>query len=134
MATAILASGLLSGNRTIYNQGNVNTIGVGVYWDSACTNNVSSINWGSLEPGSNVDRTVYVQNEGNVPMTLSLTEGNWDPTSASTHISLDWDREGSVIDAGSVLQTVLTLSVSSEVDGITSFSFDLTITGTESAS
>lgn len=33
-------------NRTISNSGSVKAIGVGIYWDQACTNPVASISWG----------------------------------------------------------------------------------------
>ena len=39
-------------SRTISNMGYVKAIGVGVYWDQNCTNAVSAIDWGILEPGS----------------------------------------------------------------------------------
>jgi len=51
---------------------------------------------------------------------------------ASSYITLDWDRDDYVLSSGESVQAVLTLSVSSSITGITSFSFDIVITGTES--
>ncbi|MDH5449098.1 MAG: hypothetical protein OEX01_08900, partial [Candidatus Bathyarchaeota archaeon] len=70
-------------------------------------------------------------NEGNIPMTLNMTTDNWNPSSASTYITLSWNSEGSQVSADSVLETILTLSVSSGISEIDSFSFDITITGIE---
>lgn len=131
VASVVFTYGLLFGSKTINNEGNVNTIGVGVYSEATCINEVSTIDWGYVVPGSTKNVTVYVRNEGTIPMTLSMTVDNWVPAGASTYMVLSWNREGSQVDAQSVLQAVLTLSVSSSISDVSSFSFDITITGTE---
>jgi len=131
VTAAILAYGVLSANKTIPNQGNVNAVGVGVYWESSCNTNVSTIDWQYLAPGASRNVTVYVRNNGNVPMTLGMTTSSWSPLSASNYIALVWNREGNQVGEGGVVETVLTLSVSPDIANITSFSFDITITGTE---
>jgi len=131
VATVFLTSGLLFGSKTLNNQGNVNAIGVGVYWENTCVNEVTIIDWHNMEPGSSKDVIIYIKNEGNVPMTLNMTVGNWNPQSASMYMTLDWDREGSQVNAQSVRETTLTLSVAPTISDIYSFSFDITIIGTE---
>jgi len=118
-------------NRTISNTGSVKAIGVGVYWDQACTSPVSSINWGILEPGSNVNKTIYIRNEGSTAAKLSMTTSNWDPSNASNYITLNWDYSGQTLNVNQVLQGKLTLSVLSSISGITTFKFDITITASE---
>jgi len=125
----VVSSALM--NRTISNTGSIKAIGVGVYWDQACTNPVSSINWGILEPGSNVNRTVYIRNEGNTAARLAMATSNWSPSNASSYIALSWDYGGQTLNASEVIQVTLTLSVSANIAGITSFSFDITITASE---
>ena len=120
-------SSLTQANTRIQNQGAMKAVGVGVYWDQALTNRVTSIDWGTLEPGSNVNKTVYIRNEGNAAAILSMTTSNWNPTSASTYMGLSWDYGGQTIGVNAVVQVRLTLSASSSVSGITSFSFDITI-------
>jgi len=115
-------------NKTISNAGSVKGIGVGIYWDSACTNKTTSIAWGLLEPGSNKTATVYIRNEGNAVATLSKTAGNWNPSTASSYLSLNWNYSGQTLSVNQVLQTKLTLVVSSTVSGITNFSFDIVMT------
>lgn len=129
----VTAVGALVATRTISNIGSVKAIGVGVYWDSSYTNAVSSINWGELQPGVAKNVTIYVKNEGSVKMKLSMTASNWSPTQASSYMTLSWNRENYVLNPGSVVSAVLTLSVSSSISGITSFSFDVIISGTEYA-
>ena len=114
-------------NQTISNVGSVQTIGVGVYSDPACANPVTSINWGTLEPGTNVNKTVYIRNEGNTAATLSMTTSNWNPSSASSYMTLSWNYGGQTLAVNEVKQVKFTLAVSSSITGITSFSFDITI-------
>lgn len=114
-------------NTKISNQGSLKTVGVGVYWDSGLTNRVSSIDWGLLEPGSNVNKTVYIRNEGNAAAVLSITTSNWSPSNASSYLNLKWDYSGQTINVNQVVNVKLTLSALSSINGITSFSFDITI-------
>ena len=114
-------------NTRISNQGSLKTVGVGVYWDSGLTNRVSSIDWGLLEPGSNVNKTVYIRNEGNAAAVLSITTSNWSPSNASSYLNLNWDYGGQTINVNEVVQVKLTLSALSSIAGITNFSFDITI-------
>jgi hypothetical protein len=131
LGMVVTALGALVATRTISNTGSLKAIGVGVYWDSSCTSAVSSIDWGALEPGVTKNFTIYVRNEGNVQVKLSMTTSNWNPASASSYITLTWNRDNYVLTAGSVVSAVLTLSVSSSISGITSFNFDIIIAGTE---
>jgi len=114
-------------NTKISNQGSLKTVGVGVYWDSGLTSRVSSINWGLLEPGSNVNKTVYIRNEGNAAAVLSITTSNWSPSNSSSYLNLNWDYGGQTINVSEVVKVKLTLSTLASINGITSFSFDITI-------
>jgi hypothetical protein len=122
------ASSLVQTDRTISNTGLVKGIGVGIYWNSACTNQTSSINWGLLDPGSNKTVTLYIRNEGNTAATLSKATQNWNPSTASSYMTLNWNYGGQTLSVSQVLQVKLTLVVSSTISGITSFGFDITIT------
>ncbi|MBS7640082.1 hypothetical protein KEJ12_00310 [Candidatus Bathyarchaeota archaeon] len=76
---------------------------------------------------------IFIKNTGNVPITLSLSTEGWDPSNAGSYITLTWDYiSGTKVQPGSVLKVTLKLTVSSSVQGITSFSFNIVITGTES--
>lgn len=128
---SLVASGALVAYQKIPNTGTVTAVGVGVYWNSACTSNVTSIDWGTLTPSSTVSKMIYIKNEGNKRISLSMTMANWNPTSASKYITLTWNRQGTVLEAGQVVQATLVLSVSPSITGVTNFSFEITITGTE---
>jgi len=113
---------------TIPSAGAVKGVGVAIYWDSGCTNPVSSISWGTIDPGSSKNQTVYVKNTGNAAATLTKTVRNWSPTSAVSYLSVTWNYANQVIGVNKYLQVNLTLSAVSNATAITSFNFDLVIT------
>jgi len=117
-------------NRKVSNVGAVKAIGVGIYWDQSCTNTVTSIDWEIIEPGSTVNKTCYIRNQGNSASTLSLQTSNWNPSDASDYISLIWDYGGQPVSPDEVVRVTLTLSVLSSIQNITDFSFDITISAT----
>ena len=121
---------LVQNSSTVSSVGTIKGIGVGLYSEYACTNRVTSINWGVLEPGSNKTITIYVRNEGNAAATISQTTQNWNPTAASSFLTLRWNYAGQTISVNQIFQVKLTLVLSSTVTGITNFSFDTVITST----
>ena len=127
----LLTSGLLMSSQTVQSGGTVNSVNVGVYLDSGCTQNCTTIDWGTITPGNAVTRTVYVKNTGTLPVTLSMTSGGWVPSNANTYLTLTWNRGGTVRAVGSSIQATLTLTASSSAGNLTSFSFNIIITGTE---
>jgi archaellum component FlaG (FlaF/FlaG flagellin family) len=125
------ALGLLQSSKTMTNTGNIIAVNVGVYQDSGCTQVFTTINWGNLTTGSSTTTTIYVKNTGTTQVTLSMTSGNWNPPSAGTYITETWDRENTVLNAGASTPASLVLTVSPSITGITTFSFNTTITGTQ---
>jgi len=120
----------LSTTSRVSSSGVIKAVGVGVYSDLACTTKLSSIDWGTLEPGVSKNVTCYIKNGGNSAITLSLSTANWSPSNASQNITLKWDSGGKSISPSQVVKATLTLSVSSSISGITNFSFDIIIVGT----
>jgi hypothetical protein len=119
----------LQTSKVLSNTGTVKAIGVGVYSEYACINPVTSINWGTLEPGQTVNKTVYIKNTSNVPVTLSMITQNWNPSGASNYITCTWNSEGNPLNVNQVISAVLTLSVRSNITGVTDFSFNIVIIG-----
>jgi len=123
--------GVLMAAQSFNNVASIRAVGVGVYSDIGCTQKVVSLDWGTLAPGESKMQTLYVKNEGSVRIVLSMSVGNWTPSSASGYMDVTWNRQGDILDVGSVVSAVFTLSVSESISGITSFSFEITIVGTE---
>lgn len=133
LASAGYALGLLSYSTCISSSGVIASVNLAVYWDNTCTNSVTAIDWGTISPGGSKSVQVYVKNSGNIPITLSLSTESWNPSNAGNYITLTWDYiSGTKIQPGSVQKITLTLVVSSNVQGITNFSFNIVIAGTES--
>lgn len=127
LATCVAA--LLTSETRIPSVGTVKTVGVGAFWDINCTSRITEIDWGLVEPGQHVNATIYLKNEGNAPIMFSLHTENWSPSNASNYITLRWDYVDQMVDPRAVVKTILTLAVSSNATGITSFTFEIVITG-----
>ncbi len=121
----------LNVNKNISSSGTITTSpNIGVFADSACTINMTSINWGSVSAGGTANQVVYVQNTGTGTLTLSLSTSNWTPVGASTYLSVSWNQQGTQLPAGQSVAATITLTVSSSTTGITSFSNTIAIAGT----
>jgi hypothetical protein len=134
LLTAIIVTlttlGAITVNQTLPSTGTITTVNVGVYSDSACTQSLTSINWGTISPGGTVTQTIYVKNTGNTAITLSMTKSSWNPTSANGPITIAWNREGTNLNPGAQTTATLTLNVASSISGISSFSVNIVIAGT----
>jgi hypothetical protein len=132
VASALVAStlALLTIQWNMRGTGSIKGVGLGVYWDPQCTNAASSLEFGELEPGSSKNFALYIRNEGTTVLTLNMTSENWDPANAADYLILTWNREAQQIDPDEVVGCVITLSVSQNIQGISSFSMDIIISGT----
>ncbi|UCC58609.1 MAG: hypothetical protein JSW14_01435 [Candidatus Bathyarchaeum sp.] len=101
---------------------------IGIYSDNQCTNPMSSISWGMLEPGSSKNIICYIKNEGNTVLFLSLKTSNWKPRTAFKDITIDWDYGGQSLNSAEIIQVTLTLSVSDKTD-FTNLNVDIIIIG-----
>jgi hypothetical protein len=130
LALAVTTAAILS-NQTVPLNGTINAVNLGVYSDSGCTQAATALNVGALNPGATTNQTVYIKNTGNVPETLTMTAANWNPTNASSSLTLTWNRQNTVLNAGTSIQATLTLTAASNTGTLTTFSCDVTLTGTQ---
>ncbi len=104
---------------------------------------MGSVNWsagGPILPGQSVNSSsIYFQNEGNVPVRMSLSGVNWSmedylgnrlADSYQQYFALTWDFGDSVLQLGQAKPVIVTLSVSPDIVDVVSFSFNLAITVT----
>ncbi|MCW4003142.1 MAG: hypothetical protein NWE95_04425 [Candidatus Bathyarchaeota archaeon] len=132
IALTLTTYGAITVSKNLSSTGSINvTPNLGVYSDSGCTTTLSAIDWGTISPGSNITRTIYVKNTGTgTSLTLSMTTSNWNPTSANGPITITWNKEGTILTPGQSTAAVITLTTSQSISGITSFSVQISITGT----
>src|SRR5208337_3471920 len=99
--------------------------------DSGCTQPLSSINWGTLTAGGTSTQTIYIKNTSSgLSLSLSMTTTSWSPTSANGPITITWNQQGTDLQPGASVAAILTLTVSSSISDITSFSVQISISGT----
>lgn len=115
----------------ISSKGDLKAIGVGVYWDRNCTVAIYSLEWGSVEPSSVKNITVFVRNEGNRPSTLYLNTTNWYPAEASKLMTLNWNYDGRAVRPLQVIGVSLVLSISASAERMDHFMFDILIGASE---
>jgi hypothetical protein len=131
LALTLTTAAVLSVNQNVPLNGTIDAINLGVYSDSECTQTVTALNVGNLSPGATATQIVYIKNTGNVPETLTMSVNNWNPTNAPTYLTLSWNRQNTVLNAGQSIQATLTLTAASNTGSLTTFSCDVTLTGTQ---
>jgi hypothetical protein len=106
-------------------------VGVGksidVFWDTACMSSVQSIDWGPLAPGNVRDMLVYVRNEGESSIVLSLNVSDWSPLAASNYLYVGWNYSGAAVQPGQVVPILLSLTVDYDVSGVTDFGVNVIV-------
>jgi protein-S-isoprenylcysteine O-methyltransferase Ste14 len=124
---------ILSFVYTIHNTGYIKATGIGVFVDPACTQTLSSINWGTLYPGNTVGTVAYVKNIQTTNVTMKLTTSGWSPSNAPTYITCTWNYTGVALQPSAVLLVQFKLAIASNVTGIGTFSFDMNINATSTS-
>ena len=100
---------------------------IGFYWDTACTKEVTSVDWQQLTPGRMATKTLYCRNVGAVSVVFfGFGTIDWGPPEASGFISSSCYYENVILKPNDVIQVNLTLAVSLSIVGtnITGFSFN----------
>jgi hypothetical protein len=135
--TVVTAAVLSSQDVPVPSSGTINqivtTVNVGVFSDSAGTVPCTNIEWGNLNPGATASRTIYIKNTGNVTETLSLSASGWSPSGAMQVLTLGWNREGVAVPINGVVAATITLGVDSNPGSVSSFAFNIIITGKAAA-
>jgi hypothetical protein len=114
---------------SIHNHGTISTIGCVALYDNATL--IKNIEWGTLTPNSWQDKTIQVKNNGTVNIALGLSTENWNPTNASSWITLNWNYTGQTLTPNQKIPLLLTLQTSANITGIIDFTFDTIITATQ---
>ena len=134
LALTLTTAAVLSANQTVPLNGavsTVNAVNLGVFSDSACTQTTTALNVGTINPGGTATQTVYIKNAGNVAETLTMTTSNWSPTDAGTYLTLTWNRQNTVLNAGASIQATLTLTAAANTGSLTTFGCNVTFAGTQ---
>lgn len=88
----------------------------------------STIDWGTLNPGDNTTEVVQVTNGDKFNTTLYFTL-DWTPPEAADFIGIAWNYTGAPVQFGETVPLALTLTVSPDVENITTFDVDINFAG-----
>ena len=118
-------------NLHIRSFGTVKTIGVEAYWEPELLNPVTEIDWEFVEPGTSKSVTIYIVCTSNVPTTLRMFIGTWEPEGIDTYISCSWGLDFYNISSETVQPAEIRLFVEQGIieAGYEDFSFDILIEG-----
>jgi hypothetical protein len=126
----VTTAGLLTTTQTLSSTGTITSVNLGVYSNSACTIPLTTINWGSVTPGSQATQTIYIKNTGNVAETLTMASNSWSPSNAGSYLTITWSPAQSNLAAGASTSATITLSASSGASALSTFNVNIVITGT----
>jgi hypothetical protein len=130
IATIITASVVIViVSQTVTARGRIVTTGMDVYSDEACTVHVTEIDWGDLEPGAVKATYFWAKNTGGTNITLNFNSTDWDPPVAAHYISYSWNYDNRTLVSGEKFNVQMTISISPEVTGITTFRNSINIQG-----
>ena len=128
-STLFVVTALYQSTVQIHSAAAIKTVGVSVYWDPGFTEPIANIDWGIIEPGETKNVSCYIVNTSNVPVILTLTTGNWQPTNTEQYMNLSWNYDEHAIPVSDYTPVTFSLHVDAATTGIAAFSFDITITG-----
>lgn len=118
----------------ISNRATITTsLGINIYSNVELTDLVTFIDWGYVEPGETISRTIWIDNNGSMSLLLDILTNNWDPSNCTDYISCYWGViNGTILSPSDApIETALYLKISSEVEDIKTFTFNIFIGGTE---
>lgn len=126
---SMLSYSITTTRRIISSKGTIKAINVLVFWDEACTELCTDVDWGALEPGDMVTKIVYVLNDGNTALTLTIYAENWQPPEAEQYLTFTGIPDVDLIETQAVVRVTFMLSVDSAIENVDSFSFNIVVEG-----
>jgi hypothetical protein len=112
----------------ISNSATISGIGVGIFWNSACSNKTTNINWGLIQQGKTNTQVVYIRNQGNIPETLAESAYGWNPSNITSIVSFSWNYTGATLQPNQAIPVALYLTIAN-TNSTASFSFNIQIVG-----
>jgi hypothetical protein len=75
--------------------------------------------------------TIFIRNEGTIPVTLFINTSDWDPPFLSKYVNLNWNYDGMILRSGEATKVNLILSINSSIwyysDNIKEYKFNIII-------
>jgi hypothetical protein len=130
-SSAAVTIAVMSVSKAVPSSGSIVAVGdIRVYSDADGKTLLTVAGWGLVKPGCSANITMYVKNDANCPMMLSLSSNNTVPADLNSYSSFSWDYNGVALAAGQLQKVTLFFSAFSGAPG-GDFSFNIIITGTQ---
>jgi hypothetical protein len=99
-----------------------------VYADPACTILATSLNWGNCSPGSVHHNILYMFNDQDLNVSLSMNTTSWSPAIAQIYITESWNyTDGTMMLPHSIEAVDIVLNISQNIVNVTDFSYNTNI-------
>jgi hypothetical protein len=122
----------LSSSGRFGSQGRIVSIGVQVFDNSALTVECTDIDWGDLAAGASNAHTLWIKNNGTIPITLGIGAGDWVPLVAQQYVSSSWSYlSGTIVAPGANMQVTITITVNQYIVGVTDFTNNIYVIATQ---
>lgn len=104
-------------------------IGVEIYEYRNLDKQIDSINWGEIRPNEIIHRRITIKNNETLPITLTITSENWQPSNANQTLTFKviYDPE-KIIHPNLTYDIVLQLEANEVITNVTYFTFDIIVT------
>jgi hypothetical protein len=84
--------------------------------------------------GATATRQISVINNGTIPITLSMSSGDWVPLIAQQYLTITWNyASGTVLQPGTSQTVTITINVNQYVTGVNTFTNTIYIIATQSS-
>lgn len=122
----------LSSTGKFGSHGRIVSIGVQVFDNAALLVDCRDIDWGDLAAGASNTHTVWIKNNGTIPITLSMNAGDWVPLLSQQYVLFSWSYvSGTVVAPGANVQVTMTISVNQYIVGVTDFTNNIYLIATQ---
>lgn len=132
-STAAATYAVLSASGKIGSSGRIIAIGLKVTTVDS-NQDLTNIDWGDLTAGATATYQICVINNGTVPITLSMSAGDFIPLIAQQYINITWNyTSGTILQPGTSQTVTITINVNQYVTGVNTFTNTIYIIATQTS-
>lgn len=134
----VVAAYLNSISIMIPSTGTLKTINITAWKDPNCTVPLTELVWNETWLATSYNQTGYILSEGNAPLLLNMTYGNWTfyhyngtkLPDYSSHVNFTWNLEGTWLQPGVPEESIFTLIAHRDIPWYTrNFYFEIILNG-----
>ena len=130
----LITAGVLFYSWRIGGTGIIRAVGVKVYGDADQTFEISAIDWGNVTAGDVKAFDLWIENDKNTIVTLTMALENWVPVQANDYLTIGWNYAGNELYPSETVAVTLTMTVADNAQDFLiirpggDFAFDIVLT------